>query len=166
MIGKAWPVALLFGISACRTEEGEPGDSLRDSGDTSSAQDSGSEGPREPRLLPSPLGADFACDPTLESLQETIFEKSCHWDTCHGNNDAAWGLRLAGVSTESVRAGMVGVTAGTCPGWVLVAPGNPEASFLLEKLKAEPACGEPMPRGVEPLPGLALDCIRDWIASL
>lgn len=102
----------------------------------------------------------------LASIRTTIFETSCAWDTCHGGNDAAWGLRLID-DDQRVADGLVGVSAGSCKGWKLVVPGDPEASFLYNKIASrEPACGERMPRGVEPLPPEALGCIRGWIAGL
>lgn len=119
-----------------------------------------------PDLLPSQLPEGYECEPTLESLGPAVFETSCIFDTCHGDNDAAWGLRFTG-GPEEIAAAVIGVQAGTCPDWLLVAPGEPERSLLWDKLaRSMPACGEPMPRGIEPLPERVIDCIGDWITNL
>ena len=155
------------GESNSRAEAKEP-DSGSDSGLPSGGHgaDGGEADSGGPSLFPSQLPGDFACQPTMTSIRTTIFETSCGWDTCHGDNDAAWGLRLVG-DDDRVAEGMIDVSAGTCDGWDLVAPGDAEASYLYNKLaEREPACGEPMPRGVEPLPEEALQCIRGWIESL
>jgi hypothetical protein len=125
------------------------------------------EVPAAPTLVPSRLPEDFRCEPTLSSIKTTIFEVSCHFDACHGNNDAAWGLRLGEVSDEAALASMLRVPAGTCPNWLILDPGNPEGSLLLEKVaNPDPECGGPMPRGFELLPPSAVACIAEWIASL
>jgi hypothetical protein len=62
---------------------------------------------------------------------------------------------------------LLGQGAGTCDGWKLVVPGNPNASLLVRKLEGNvpPDCGDPMPIGT-PLAAHLVACVRDWIASL
>lgn len=120
----------------------------------------------ERALFPSQIPADFHCDPTLDSIRAGIFVTSCGWDACHGNNNAAFGLYLV-ENVRTVYDGLVNVKSGSCPDWVLVTPGDPDNSFLWNKItQDQPACGERMPRGVEPLPQAALDCVRGWIEQL
>ncbi|HVU03881.1 MAG TPA: hypothetical protein VHE30_19115 [Polyangiaceae bacterium] len=116
-------------------------------------------------LYPSQLPPDFHCDPTLESVRETIFLTSCKWDSCHGDNNAQWGLNLV-TDVATVESELVGVPAATCNGWNRVTKGDPEHSLLFNKVSQRvPACGERMPWGVVPLPPEALDCIEGWIRN-
>jgi hypothetical protein len=135
------------------------------SGDTVDAQaaDAAEEGlPSFSPMLPT----DFHCDPTLDSIRDGIFVQACSFFTCHGDPDAAWGLNLT-YDTQKLQDEVVGKPAASCPGWSLVVPGDPSASFLFNKLSERPpACGEPMPRGGMQLPQVALDCVRGWIAGL
>ena len=52
-----------------------------------------------------------------------------------------------------------------CPDKVLVVPGDPAASYLIEKLVPRPTCGEIMPTLV-PLPAETVACFEQWIAEL
>jgi hypothetical protein len=130
--------------------------------------DAGNDAPKASSggLHPSQLPPDFQCEPTLQSIRDTIFVTSCGFDSCHGDNNFAYMLNLVldvqGLSTELVDA-----PAKSCKGWTLVVPGDPDHSFLWNKLTMEtPACGMEMPFYTEPLSAPALECIRGWITSL
>jgi hypothetical protein len=103
-------------------------------------------------------GAD-ACDAATVA---TIFAQTCVKAGCHDANAPAGGLDL---SVADLEARLVGVASGTCAGEVLVVAGDPDASFLVEKLSAQPDCGLPMPVGA-PLPGEQIECVRDWVSGL
>jgi hypothetical protein len=134
--------------AAARTEVG-------DAGDAASSE-----------FLPSQLPADFQCDPTLASIRETIFVTSCGWDSCHGANNATWGLELV-AKVDDLAKELVGVASVGCSSWTRVVPGDPEHSLLWSKVsQARPGCGPRMPWGVEPLPPPALGCIEQWIQGL
>jgi len=116
-------------------------------------------------LSPSQLPADFHCDPTLDSIETGIFAVSCGFEYCHGRS-AAWGLNLV-ADTQLVYDRLVNTRAVSCEGWTRVTPGDPEHSFVWNKVTQEkPACGNRMPFGFEPLPDAALECIRGWIEQL
>lgn len=116
--------------------------------------------------LPSQLPADFHCDPTLQSLRDTIFVSSCGFDSCHGDNNFAYGLWLT-ADVDRLATELVGAAAQSCKPEVRVVPGDPEHSFLYEKISTrKPKCGAQMPYGIEPLPDSALACVRGWIESL
>ncbi len=55
--------------------------------------------------------------------------------------------------------------ASTCGSEVLVTPGDPSMSYLLEKLKPSPSCGVVMPPAGA-LPENTQACIEEWIAGL
>jgi hypothetical protein len=116
--------------------------------------------------LPSRLPPDFHCEPTLESLRDTIFVTSCGYDSCHGDNNFAYGLWLT-ADIARITSELVGAPSQSCKPEVLVVPGDPDRSFFYDKLAAEkPTCGPRMPYGIEPLPESALACVRGWIEGL
>lgn len=133
----------------------------KQSPDAASRADGTAPGPS-----PSHLPPDFSCDPTLQSLRDAIFVRTCAWDTCHSHNAPPWGLDLIS-DPATIQKDVVNVVAGECREWVLVKPGDPDGSLLWNKLANEkPACGDRMPRGIVPLPPAALSCVRDWIQQL
>jgi hypothetical protein len=112
--------------------------------------------------------ADCTGEPTFQVVQERVFgPRGCRVQTCHGAG-AAGGLDLqSGTAWED----LVGVPAANpvaaAAGALRVAPGDPDASFLLRKLTGPLASGEgdPMPViGTRPDP-VELDLIRAWIAA-
>jgi len=105
-----------------------------------------------------------ACEPTLASLQTVVFEHTCAWDFCHGDQ-AAFGLRLLAPDVEHE---LVNAAAGSCPGLLRVVPGDPEHSLLYQKITLDhPPCnGHRMPDGLGPLAPSTVRCVRDWIESL
>lgn len=103
------------------------------------------------------------CTNEMGSIQSTIFVPTCGASVCHDAEAPAGALDL---SSGSIQERLVGVGAGTCDGWKLVVPGDPDASFLYQKLTSStPACGDPMPIGLG-LSAESLACIREWIVSL
>jgi hypothetical protein len=110
---------------------------------------------------PAPPSATFA------TLQRRIFTPSCAMLSCHGAA-AAGGLDLSG---GAAFASLVGVPASNAvartAGLLRVAPGDPEASFLLRKLEGTLGAGEgdPMPRVGTRLPTASIDLVRRWIAA-
>jgi hypothetical protein len=104
------------------------------------------------------------CTPTLESLKQDVFQVACAFDSCHGNNNAAWGLYLV---ADDLEAQLVRRPVAMCTGRERVVPGRPEESFLFRKLADDtPPCGVRMPFGLPRLPPAVLSCVRDWITSL
>lgn len=97
---------------------------------------------------------------TLSTIEAEIFAKSCTFSACHKGASPAGGLGLEG----STHAKLVDVTA-TGTAATLVVPGDPDASYLLEKLTASaPTAGDPMPPGA-PLPAAKLEMVRSWIEA-
>jgi hypothetical protein len=104
---------------------------------------------------------------TFATLERQVFAVSCASVSCHGAA-ASGGLTLA---TGSAYANLVGVPA-TNPaahaaGLLRVVPGDPDASFLLDKLTGMLTAdeGDPMPRVGARLPTAHIDLIRRWIAA-
>lgn len=96
--------------------------------------------------------------PRLRDEIQAVFDQSCALANCHVGDGAA-GLALeAGRSfAELVEVPSTQVAAD------LVVPGDPEASYLFEKIaSARPAVGDRMPVGGE-LDPLLVEAIRQWI---
>jgi len=117
--------------------------------------------------LSSHRGSPFAAqvkalggDPALEARVIEIFDSSC--TACHDEDDpsSAEGIDLGAPST------MIGRGSVDAAGKTLVVPGNPAASYLLDKMKGGAIEGEVMPIGDDPLPADQLTAVRDWIASM
>lgn len=108
-----------------------------------------------------------ACDiePTLASLQEHYFAKSCSFGSCHGAA-AEGGLDLTGDVHSTLIEGFAVNRAAAAAGKRWVVPGDPEASFLLQKVLApDESEGALMPVGtLEPMDvGCRIEMLRQWI---
>lgn len=99
--------------------------------------------------------------PTLTEVHENIFLKSCTFSSCHQGTSAAGMLDL---KTDPYAA-LVEVPASGAPSRVRVVPGDPDASYLMEKLTSDtPADGDPMPPE-SPLSEERIATIRAWIEA-
>lgn len=104
--------------------------------------------------------------PTLDSIQQNVFEVSCNFDSCHGANGGRGGLVL---ESDTARDALVGVTpqntAAAGAGLQLVKPGAPDESFLLVKLESDvpEEFGDRMPQFSSGLPPEQIEAIRAWI---
>jgi hypothetical protein len=65
---------------------------------------------------------------------------------------------------EDIEA-MYGAPSSACPEKILVVPGDPASSYLIEKLYPNPACGDIMPQTF-PLPPSMIACFEQWISEL
>jgi len=142
-------VVVALALSACADPSG--GD--KDSGPPSDSVQSDS----------SPDGPICEIEPTLVSLKEHYFAASCSFDSCHGSKKAG-GLDLTG----DLHADLVNVSAVAATNKDLVVPGDPDASFLLQKVEGPaPGEGDIMPLGApEPMdPGCRIKMLRQWIAD-
>jgi hypothetical protein len=105
-------------------------------------------------------------DPPVASIYAEIEAKvlavSCTFSSCHGATTPREDLSLVpGVAYDQI----VDKPSKEIPTRMRVKPGDPEGSYLYEKLtKAKPAVGERMPPG-QPLGDNALRAIRQWIAD-
>lgn len=113
-----------------------------------------------------------AGEPTLAAIRADIFNGTCALGSCHAPPTLAAKLDLRddGICNRLVRH-----KSCLFPDKLLVLPGKPEASFLLDKLHGtgldgtpDPACGttnERMPLGQLPLSGSKLAQIEEWIRA-
>lgn len=117
-------------------------------------------------MLASACGGDGEEGPAprFSALQAEVFTPSCAFASCHGGDAPEQGLHLG-----TITAGMLtNRPSRQVEGRLLVVPGDPEASYLLEKLaKPEPAVGNQMPpKGAGgALPPASINAVRTWIAN-
>ena len=102
--------------------------------------------------------------PTLESIQAEIFNRSCALSGCHVGDSAPFGLDL---SEGNSRNNLVGVPSVWNSSLDRVEPGNPDDSFLIIKLEGDDPRmqGQRMPQGRPPLSSEEIGVVRDWIAG-
>jgi hypothetical protein len=93
-------------------------------------------------------------------IQDTIFTPIC--TGCHAGATAPRGLRLDAGNSFAL---LVGVASAEVPAVLRVAPGNPDASYLVQKIEGTAAVGARMPLGGPPLPQASIDLVRQWIAE-
>lgn len=99
-----------------------------------------------------PLTADF------DSIQAHVFTPIC--TACHIGATAPQGLRLDAANSYNL---LVSVPSTEVPGILRVKPGDPDNSYMLQKLKGTAAVGAQMPFGGPPLPDETIAVIRQWI---
>ena len=102
-------------------------------------------------------GGDIPPAATLESLQANLFDPFCV--VCHAGAAAPLGLRLDSANSFS---NLVGVRSRQTS-LLRVAPGNPDQSYLIQKLEGSASEGEQMPLGGPPLSQELIDYARQWI---
>jgi hypothetical protein len=98
--------------------------------------------------------------PELQSIQEHVFTPICA--QCHAGSSAPLGFRLDDGFAFDM---LVGVASIEVPTLQRVSPGNPDQSYLIQKLEGHAAVGGQMPLGQSPLPQATIDVIREWIAN-
>lgn len=110
----------------------------------------GGERARPPAAAP---GGSFA------PLAAEILEPNCASAGCHAGERAAGGLDL---TAGAAYGGLVGKHARRRPDRLLVKPGDPQGSYLIERLV--PGGDTPlMPVGRGPLPEAAVERLRAWV---
>jgi hypothetical protein len=101
-----------------------------------------------------PLSADFA------SIQANIFTPIC--TKCHIGGGAPEGLRLDAANSYNL---LVGVPSTEVPSLFRVKPGDPDNSYVIQKLENHAAVGAQMPFGGPYLSTTTIGFIRQWISN-
>jgi hypothetical protein len=100
------------------------------------------------------LTADF------DSIQQNVFTPIC--TACHAGSNAPQGLHLDAANSY---AQLVGVASVEQPSILRVAVGDPDGSYIIQKLEGHAATGAQMPFGGPPLPAATIAVIRQWISA-
>jgi len=101
-----------------------------------------------------PLTADF------DSIQANVFTPIC--TVCHAGADAPHGLRLDAADSYGL---LVGVPSAEVPSLLRVKAGDPDNSYLIQKLEGHAAVGARMPLGGPYLSNDVIAVIRQWITA-
>lgn len=112
-----------------------------------------------------PLGGDGGggsdtLQPTFQSIQAQVFTPIC--TACHAGAAAPLGLRLEEGASYAL---LVNAPSVEVPALMRVQPGNPDASYLIQKLEGTAEVGGRMPLNGPPLPQATIDVIRQWITD-
>ena len=107
---------------------------------------------------PIPIGPPVVSD--FQEIQDTVFTPIC--TQCHIGAGAPQGLRLDAANSYML---LVNMPSGEVPSLLRVNPGNPNQSYLVQKISGTQSVGSRMPLGQAPLPQDRIDLIRQWIAS-
>jgi hypothetical protein len=102
----------------------------------------------------SELSANF------DSIQANVLTPLC--TTCHSGAAAPLGLRLDEGASYAL---LVNAPSTEVPSLLRVNPGNPDSSYLIQKLEGTAAVGARMPLGGSPLPPETIGVIRQWIVE-
>jgi hypothetical protein len=105
-------------------------------------------------------GSGSTLTPDLQSIQEHVFTPIC--TACHAGAAAPLGFRL---DADSAFAMLVNAPSVEVPSLRRVSPGNPDTSYLIQKLEGHAAVGGQMPLGQAPLPQATINVIREWITN-
>ncbi len=109
-----------------------------------------------------PTGPTGVAAATFTEVRDQILVPSCGASSCHGAG--AGGLQLDDTTTP---ADLVDVPSTVAAGAILVVAGDPAASYLLQKLEADPAAveGSLMPPPFGGLDPASIERVREWIAA-
>jgi hypothetical protein len=105
-------------------------------------------------------GASGPLAPNFDSIQANIFEPLC--EHCHAGANAPAGLRLDAANSYAV---LVGIASVERPNILRVAAGDPNNSYVIQKLEGTAAVGERMPAGLPAVPQADIDIVRQWISD-
>jgi len=114
---------------------------------------------------PLTAGGPVALAPTLASIQANVFSVNCAIPGCHGGGTVQYGLRL---DPDFSYGNLINVHSPQDPSLIRVIPGNPDGSFLIQKLEGRRfdnarILGDRMPQFGPYLPQSTIDVIRQWI---
>jgi hypothetical protein len=105
-------------------------------------------------------GSSGSLEPTIESIQDHVFTPRCA--TCHQ------GQHISGLELEDAQRSydeLVGVPSSEVPTLDRVEPGEPDMSYLINKLEGTPPATTRMPLNQPPLSQETINVIRQWIAE-
>ncbi len=99
---------------------------------------------------------------TLTAIQANVFNVSCALSGCHTGSSPAAGMNL---SEGNAFTNIVGVASTEVPSLQRIEPGNPDDSYLIQKVSGTAAVGVQMPPGGTPLSNELIENLRDWVTD-
>ncbi len=118
-----------------------------------------------PEIGPAiPGGGAVALEPRLASLSAVVFVPRCSSSACHGGTG---GVPIDLSTARAAFDGMVGQPSTQTTELPVVAPYEPERSYLMRRVRGEQAGADTMPPswGGEPLSEAEIAALSDWIAN-
>ena len=112
------------------------------------------------RPLPPGGGGSGALTADLASIQSHVFTPIC--TACHAGGSAPQGLHLDEANAYTM---LVGVASNEAPSVLRVKPGDPDNSYIIQKLEGHAAVGARMPFGGPYLDDATIAVIRQWITN-
>ncbi len=109
-----------------------------------------------PRLPPGAFGPNFS------EIQANVFAPNCATSGCHLGAGAPQGLRLDEANSYGL---LVGIASSQVSSTLRVAPGDPDNSYLVQKLEGTASVGAQMPLNAPPIEQASIDVIRQWISD-
>jgi methionine-rich copper-binding protein CopC len=97
---------------------------------------------------------------TFQSIQDDVFTPIC--SVCHAGGAAPQGLRLDAANSYAM---IVGVPSAEVSSLLRIKPGDPDNSYLVQKIEGHAAVGAQMPFGGPPLPAATIAVIRQWVTD-
>lgn len=141
----------VLSVIGCSSGDGSGDDS---GNSTSPAESSSPDVTIQDDAIPSEQISAF------RQIQDTVFTPICA--ECHGSAGASAGLRL---DDGASFAALVDVASSEVPELNRVSPGDPDNSYLVQKIEGTAAVGARMPLGGPMLPQESISLIRDWISA-
>ena len=109
---------------------------------------------------PEDDGGGDTLQSTFQSIQDNVFTPVC--TGCHAGAAAPLGLRLDEGASYAL---LVNAPSAEVPALQRVQPGNPDASYLIQKLEGTADVGGRMPLNGPALPQSTIAVIRQWITD-
>lgn len=101
--------------------------------------------------------------PTLATLQSSIFTPRC--SSCHNGSGAVLPGSMNLSSASATAAALINVTSQQVVSLKRVTPGDPNNSYVVQKLEGTAAVGARMPFGGPFLDQATINQVRDWIQA-
>ena len=112
-------------------------------------------------IAPGGGGGGEPLTPDFKSIQDNVFTPIC--TKCHIGAGAPEGLQLDEAHSYAL---LVGVPSTEQPNVLRVKPGDPDNSYIVQKIEGAPSIsGVRMPFGGPYLPQSTIDVIRTWITN-
>ena len=148
-------IAAAFALAGCDVETFD--DAVSRIPEAPTPPPSGSPPPPPPP--PPPPAAGFG--PNFSEIQANVFSPDCATSGCHAGANAAAGLNLEEASSYAM---LVGIQSSQDAALQRVEAGDPDNSYLVQKLEGTASSGQQMAPGA-PLPQAEIDVIRQWITD-
>lgn len=97
---------------------------------------------------------------SFKSIQDNVFTPIC--SVCHAGGAAPKGLRLDAANSYAM---IVGVPSVEDSSVLRIKPGDPDNSYLVQKIEGHASVGAQMPLGGPPLPTATITVIRQWVTD-